>query len=232
MGNILIKGSAAGGDGIYSGSILTIGTGPANIGNVTILGELVGRATTHGVISQGSLGAVTIKGALRGELTTTSVIISALGGIDAPTAALAGGIKSLAVGGNVINAQIRSGYNSGGSALNADASIGAVRVGGDWIASSIIAGATFGLNVGDADDAKIAEAVVDGIRSQIASIAIKGYVAGNSAVFADHFGFVAERIGSLKVGTVIYPLVSGPSSTLDLAGYAVGATGDVRVREV
>jgi hypothetical protein len=81
---------------------------------------------------------------------------------------------------------------------------------------------------GDADDAPLSP-VDDGIVSRIVSIAIKGAALGTVGG-SDHYGFVAQQIGLLSVGGTAYPLKPGAGN--DLAGLAVGATGDVRVREV
>jgi hypothetical protein len=66
--------------------------------------------------------------------------------------------------------------------------------------------------------------------AKIASIMIKGAVLGTSANPADHFGLVAEELGKVKVDGASLPLSIGPRN--DLGGFAVGATDDVRAREV
>ena len=98
------------------------------------------------------------------------------------------------------------------SAVNGDAQIGAVTVGGDWVASNLVAGAmnaasgatggnfgergtnvNFGAMTGNAGSHHLAK---------IASITISGQVFGTPDSFSttDHFGFVAEQIGALKIG--------------------------------
>jgi hypothetical protein len=50
---------------------------------------------------------------------------------------------------------------------------------------------------------------------------------------ADHFGFVAESIGSLKIGDTTIPLLAGRSNDdLLLAADIDGLFGDVRLREI
>jgi hypothetical protein len=46
----------------------------------------------------------------------------------------------------------------------------------------------------------------------------------------DHYGFVAQEVGSLRVGRRSFHLTPGPAN--DLGGLAIGPTGDLRVREV
>lgn len=86
--------------------------------------------------------------------------------------------------------------------LNADASIGSITVGGDWIASSATAGtASTDGRFGNNDDA-----IVTGGRDQvnlhssIGTFTVKGQALGTSASTTDMFGVVAEEIGKAKVG--------------------------------
>jgi hypothetical protein len=86
---------------------------------------------------------------------------------------------------------------------------------------------------GDGNDVKITLDADDApnVVSKIASILIKGTARGTIGG-SDHFGFVAQQIGSFRIGVAAFPLVSGPASALDIAGYPVGITGDLRLREV
>lgn len=221
IGNVAILGSTISGAGNTSGSVLTFSGGP--IADVTITGAVIGSNTLSGILSDGTLGAVKIGGTMRGGRISAEGVANSAG--------LA--IKSITVGGSVKNALILGGYDQLGVATNPDASIGAVAVGGNWIASSIASGvAATDPFFGNGDDVKITEGVADLIVSRIASIVIGGYAIGTPSVSGDHFGFVAQRIGSLKVGTLPYPLVPGSSSAADIAGYTVGPTLDLRVREV
>ena len=110
---------------------------------------------------------------------------------------------------------ILAGADRTGVPTNPDAQIGVVAVVRDWIASNLIAGGS-ALPAGSA------------IVSQIASISIAGQALGTVAP-GDRFDFTAQRIGSFKIGTTIFPLTPGASN--DVAGLAVGATGDLRVGE-
>ena len=118
-------------------------------------------------------------------------------------------------------------------AVNADAQIGAVVV-GDWIASSIVAGvqddndAPRDAFFGDGDDRAITGGST-AIISKIASITIKGTARGTLGG-VDHFGFVAQQIGSFRIGAETFPLTLGAAN--DTAGRLAGITGDLRVREV
>jgi hypothetical protein len=67
------------------------------------------------------------------------------------------------------------------------------------------------------------------IVSKIASILIRGQALGTVGG-ADHFDFVAEQIGSFTIGGTSVKLTSGSSN--DTAGVPIGATIDLRVREV
>ena len=226
LGAVKIVGDAIGGAGDYSGSVYTFGNG--NIASVTIAGSLSGMNTLTGILSENQLGAVKISGEVRGA-SPGGVRISAEGGIDVTTATLASAIKSITVLGSVKNALFLGGYNETGAATNPDATIGAVKVGGNWIAPSLIAGATAGTDTsfGTADDGKITEAVPDALFSKIASVTIKGLAAGTVGG-TDGFGIVAEQVGAVKVGLRSYALAAGTDTT----GLPLGTTIDFRVREV
>ena len=104
--------------------------------------------------------------------------------------------------------------------LNADAQIGSVSVGGDWIASNLIAGINPGADsrYGTVDDIELlggqdfgSGPVKDNnaLTSKIASIVIKGGVFGTPGLTTDTFGFGAQEIGSFKLGSVMLPLKAG-----------------------
>src|SRR5262249_7104807 len=162
-----------------------------------------------------TLGPVLIKGSLLGN-STQPALITGLGqahpgnGIDLA-------ITSITVGGRVERALILAGYSardqlSGNVVpLDADAQIGSIPVGGDWIASSVAAGVVDGGNgFGNSGDAKFSEPGGDDptIVSRIRSISIGGAVLGTAAS-GDHFGFVAEQIGSFTLGGEVIPLTTG-----------------------
>jgi len=124
-------------------------------------------------------------------------------------------------------ARILAGFNEFLAPANADASIGKTKVGGDWRASSLVAGAQDtgnpGFGLGDTLQPGGSPTVI----ARIASIAIKGDVTG-SLVTGDHFGFVAEQIDSVKIGGRSTKLTDDASNDNVLISF----TDDVRVLEV
>jgi hypothetical protein len=129
-----------------------------------------------------------------------------------------GDVGSIAITGDVV-----------GSTLRSAAKIGAVTVLGNWVGSNLAAGVIAGADAlfGTDDDALISPA--NPLVARIASIVIKGSVAGTAAA-GDHFGFVAEEIGAFRAAGAKLALTRGPEN--DVAGALVGSTGDLRVREV
>jgi hypothetical protein len=135
------------------------------------------------------------------------------------------------VGGDFDHALILGGYAADNVPANGHAQIGAISIGGDWIASSITAGLLPNSGkfiFGNGDDAFI-NAGPANVIAYIASITIKGRAMGSFET-GDRFGIVAEHIGSVKIGGVKVPLDPGIAS--DLAGFAIGPTPDFFVREV
>jgi len=113
------------------------------------------------------------------------------------------------------------------TARHADAAIGIVSVGANWVASDLVAGAqdkgATGFGVGDTSQT----VNNTGLIARIASIAIKGVVQGTVAG-GDHFGFVAEQIGKLSVGGKAIALTTGPGNDDVL----IPSSLDVRLLEV
>jgi hypothetical protein len=179
------------------------------------------------------IGPMIIKGSLIGN-TTTSVLITARGQ-STPGLTTDVAIKSLTVGGRAERADILAGYNTADipAGVNADAQIGAVTI-GNWIASNLVAGVQDDDDparddfFGEGDDQAIAGGSPN-IISRISRILITGTVLGTIGV-ADSFGFVAQHIGSFKIGATSFPLSTGIAN--DLTALLVGPIGDVSVREV
>ncbi len=246
LGPVKIGGNIQGGSvstATASGFAGSIQAG--SLTSLTVGGSIIAGTETGGgsldnsgaVRVSGPIGAIVVKGSLVGN-ATQRVLITALGQ-PTSTATSDVAIKSLTVVGRVESADILAGYNNNStpSGVNADAQIGAVVV-GDWIASSLVAGAqddaTVGFDsfFGDADDVKITDPNdAPNVVSKIASIRIKGTARGTIGG-SDHYGFVAQQIGSFKIGVATFRLVAGAASTLDITGYAIGITGDLRLREV
>jgi hypothetical protein len=188
------------------------------------------------ILSQHEIGSVTIKGDLRGTVGSggdvTAVAIVALNQVAGLTTDLA--IGKVTIGGTVERANIFAGTGPASFAggTNGNASIGAVQVGGDWIASSLVAGVkdTNGDGFGNADDAVVdvpAGAGADATVAKIASIRIGGSVAG-TALGTDHFGFVAQHIGSFQAAGFTAPLLT----TTPNQDLAIPSASNIRILEV
>jgi hypothetical protein len=68
----------------------------------------------------------------------------------------------------------------------------------------------------------------DAIIARIASIAIKGLVAGTDTMSTTHFGFTAQQIGAFKSLGFNATLTIGTDSPINISPI----TGDVTIREV
>jgi hypothetical protein len=202
-----------------AGSVIGDIWATARLGSVLIGGDLRGDAGNTILRAGLTLGTVKIGGDLDGAR-----ILAA--GMPSPSkASQALAIKNVSIRGDVIDSRILAGHTIGGPS-NAQVQIGLVKVGGNWIRSDAAAGAKTGadLDFGTADDAVIAAG--GAIRSRIASIVIGGQAYGTFGG-TDGFGFVAQHIGSLRVGTVAYPL-----SKTAMDNVLVGGTNDLRAREI
>jgi hypothetical protein len=201
-----------------------------SVRSVAINGSFVESALRVGAI----LGPTSIRGDLVGESVANPSVVSALGRLTAPVNGADIAIQSVSVAGRVEFVQIQAGYDTTGYGLNADASIGAVTVGTDWIASILVAGTAAGTDgfFGTADDVKITGIGTHDtlkIFSQIASVTIKGQAYGTVAA-TDAFGIVAEQINKARIGTRKFPFVRGPRSASDFfyaASTGPGATGEL-----
>jgi hypothetical protein len=244
IGSLVIKGGIFGGDsssgGITDGSayieaerLLAV-----TVNGSVFAGSDAGTLSNSGAIrALRDIGTLTVKGSLEGT-DTHPVIISAVGQVT-PTATVDLAMRSVTVLGRVFQAEILAGYGPDttssvfGQALNADAQIGTLKTGGDWIASDLIAGLATGGDgfFGDAADTKINIAGVTGGRdtaaiSRIASIVIGGRVLGDGTVSGIRHGFGAQFVGSMKVGgTVAIPLFAGAGTdTFPGGAYPLGQT--------
>ncbi len=193
------------------------------------------------------IGFLFVGGSLIGNGDTgngaSPVVISARGQLT-PSATSDLAIGPITVGGRVEFANILAGYNTSLSAVNRDAGISLVNVGGDWAASNLVAGVmnlgADGLaggsgvnadntNFGDGFDTPIPGGTVP-IIAKIAGIKIGGQVFGTPSTVSatDHFGFVAEYIVSLQIGGIFSTLT--PLALND--NLSVGPTSDMRAHEV
>lgn len=146
-----------------------------------------------------------------------------------------GRIGRVRIGGSTVSGTDKSSGSLGRNAtirvaaVNGDAQIGAVVLGGDGIATNLVAGVTNGgAGFGDGSDAAIAGGSAD-IVSRIGTIAIRGLVYGTpDASGTDHFGFVAQQIGSFNARGVVINFTAESNAGRGLAP----TNGDVTIFEV
>ena len=213
--------------------------------SVYSLGQFVGDGI-HGEpltsFITGKLGALTVKtdasrvtiaaqtiGAIK-ALNLDDVHIFAAGVVNPAKVANSVAIKSITITGSVRNSQILAGYDASGTAINANAQIGAVKVFGQWVASDLASGVRTGTDgiFGTDDDRLILS--LNAIVSKIVSITIAGAAFGTNGNLSDGFGFAAEEIGRVSIGKAKLPLAKGPRN--DLSPLLTGLTGDLRICEV
>ncbi len=230
-------GNAVGIDVENAGSVLADRIVTLTLGGSLIAGtnDFFGSIRNGGAIRVANdIGVATIKGSILGN-DTNRALITARGQLT-PTGTADVAINKLTVQGRVENALIHAGINANDSPTgrNADAQIGIVTVGGNWIASSLVAGALAGVDgqFGTSDDVIISGSGAKDVAtvfSKITSVTIGGQALG-SLSGGDHFGFVAQNIGSFKVkaGTTTFPLLAGNSND----DFLVGLLGDLRVNEI
>jgi hypothetical protein len=232
----LVGGSVTGTDSAsFSGSISVGRVDALTIGGSVYAGTNTGSGTLNysgSILVRDDLGSLKVKGSIVGNATNEVLIVA-----NGQKGLLLGGgatdlaIGKLNVGKNVEFARVLAGYGFSASSptgLNGDASIGTVRVGGDWIASDLVAG----IKQGNADGFGTASDTVipgsaEGLIASIAKVQIAGQVLGSPAK-NDSYGFVAEQIGSFSAGGRSLALTSGKNEPVSLAS----TTNDVIVREV
>ena len=199
-----LDGSAG---GVFAGLIRAGG----NIGAVTVKGRVIGGADFSGIIAGGKLGLVTLGADLISNDPAKPVTISALGKLGATTAADAIAIAGLNVKTNLVNARILAGYTASLGAANADASIGAVTVGGNWTTSSLVAGVADSTGDGFGRNDTLIGGGNPNLIATIASITVKlGFTADPGPA---HYGITAQRIVKAKF---LLPVTLSP-----LAGDAI-----------
>lgn len=215
------------------------------IASLIVGGSIKAGTTSGGALSDSGTVRATedILSMTVGNLTgssTNKVIISAegfLGQASDLTTNVA--IQNLTVTGSVSKAEILAGYglmdssnpDARGVAVNADAQIGNVVVGGNWDASSLVAGVIAGGDglFGTADDALISGDSAynnPSVYSKISSIIVKGSASGSSSA---NFGIDAEYIVSAKINGVSVPLKAGKQNDSLLS---LGSGGHFHLNEV
>ena len=249
IGSVKIGGDLVGGSVSGNASLARSGAifSQARIGSVFIGGSVfAGKDDSTGTLhesgsisAQLDIGSVTVAGDLIGKLGSMGLTFATIAAVgeQTPTATRNLAIGKITIGGRVDFADILAGYDTALAAepepTNGDAQIGAVKVGGDWRASNLVAGAmnTASGNIffGDANDAPIA-GVSATILSKIASITIGGQVFGTSTAPLGSHGFVAEQIGAFKVGGTSILLL--PTAHNDNRPLAIATTNDVTIHEV
>lgn len=216
IGSLSIGQDLKGGTGDLSGAIRAGAIKTLVIGGSVYSGSgsMSGSINAYGVV-----GAVIVKGSVVG--TASQPVQLNAEGVIGQTITVA--LGALTIGGSVSFLQVLGGSPGlGGAVDNAVAEIGPVRVGGDWIASSIAAGVDPGQDhqVGTADDYLTTSGAVPMHFAAIASIRIGGQV-GGTVPGGDHFAFEAQRIGALSIGQARFV----PAGAL-----ALGLSGDFSVR--
>jgi hypothetical protein len=217
LGTVFVGGSLIGGTADGAGSIRAVSN---PIQNVTIGGSITSEIDQDfdrdaSIIAGTAIGSIRIFGDISARVTNP-VVIAAVGQAGPPAAGFDWAIGSLEVGGSVKHARILAGYDfsthvnsdSVEPGVNADASIGTITVGGNWIASTVLAGVGAGSDGydGTRDDAELRGAQVRDnpqIFSEIAAIVIRGQANG-SAREGDTFGIVAEQLGAAQIGQTIF----------------------------
>ncbi len=217
LGKTKISGSIIGGSSAAAGASSIIRSGFITAGNIRsiVIGENIEAGKNFGstligsggIYTSGKLGSLVVKGDVLGNVQdgkTTPVILSAIGGIGKAT-----------FHGDVAFAELLAGYaapsdaaNPRGTFASETATIGAVKVLGDFRSSSIVAGAVAGAdgNFGTADDQGRRD---DSIITRIASVILKSVSLDPASSPTASYGIVAEQVGSVKVSGVPVVLLPG-----------------------
>lgn len=244
IGLIKITGDVLPGTGTFCGAIYTTPGSTASIKAVTIGGTLYGfstltlTATTtqqviNGIYADSLLGPVKV-GATSGTSPTNPAQIIAHGLASPSVVANALAISSVTVARSAYATTILAGYSSLGIAENPDVQIGTIKIGLNFVGSSIAAGIAYGpTGFGDPASARATPGTgfsdKANIPSKIAAITIGGTISGNpfySATFTT--GIVAQQIGKLTLGTT--PIELATTSIRDVL--ALGSTTGFFVREI
>lgn len=198
LSSLQVGGSVEGAGSSLSGTVLSA----TALGAVIVQGDFA--AGAH-LVSGGSLGSVKIRGEVAGLGDDAPALIQA-----------AGSIAGVTVGGSVTHARIAAGYDTTGLPVNPDASVGAVKVADNWIASTLVAGLSPGADgaFGTGDDtlAVPVSPYLDqpDLVARIAAIRIGGRLGGSPSDPSAKSGFFAQEIGKFTLGTV--PLVLNPAA--------------------
>ncbi len=245
LDSLTVKGDLQGGGGANSGYVYS----KLDLKNLSIGGSITGGsvADSGAVYSAADIVKMSVKGgvssgagAFSGSIQSGKNLVSlTIGGDVVGTAGtnveILGqqSIASLTVGGKLSFAQVLAGYtaatdNTTLTEFSADGTIGTVKIGKDFEASSIVAGASAGIDglFGNGDDKLIG--MPTSTISRIASVIIGGKVLG-TAIGTDHFGIIAANIDSVKIGGVLQALTPPLDAPIELLA---ATTNDVTIREL
>lgn len=235
---ITLGGSILGGSKAGAGTLSRTGFITATaLGSVTVGGSVLAGAETGGgvLVDSGNIRATkTI-----GSLTVGGDILGRAGqviSISAKGAEIAGKPTDIAIGkitvkGRVERANILAGFTKTDIPVNPDAQIGTVTIGGDWIASNLVAGVHNNDGFfGDSNDFAIAINDDAAIRSRIAAVIIKGQVIGTpSSTDASTFAITAQQLGTVKVGGTVIPLLPGAGNDTFAAARSQPLSGSLGI---
>jgi len=203
-----IGGDVFAGHGALSGAI----TATNRIGSVSVFGSLFSVVATNF-----TLGAVSIGGDHFG-------LIAARGALNPATSAGALTIASVKIGGDLSGSILAGLDYVTDTWTNPDTIIGPISIGGDVSGARVSSGVAPGPNGSTADGDDFVPGGGNGtISSQIVSIIVRGQVGRSDN--GVHFGFTAQRIGKLQVGTTVFPLTAGTDR------FDIGLFGNVSLRE-
>jgi hypothetical protein len=223
---IKIAGHVIGGGGLSSGSIRPFGS-DATLKSLTVGGSIFGgRGDNAGIVRATRIGTMLVKGSVLG-LDFNPTFIGAYGVAVPASQAEALAIGTLTVLGEVRHTTIAAGIERDSDPVTADAAIGSIKIGRDFVASNIVAGIHPDNEwFGDSDDEfATPNGGSPAIVAKIASITIGGQMMGSGGGQADRFGILAEQIGVFSVAKFKLPLTTNKDDFL------VASTRDVRVRE-
>jgi hypothetical protein len=201
--------------------------------------KLRGSIFSDGSTSQGDvIGTVfddlQINGGITGSASSPAWML-----VSGKTGALGYALTRLKIYGGVTDANILGGYapEVPGSVtpvqvVNAGARIDSVGVGGDWVASNLVAGVQAGSDgeFGTADDFT---SNTSAVFSEIARVVIAGEAIGSTNP-SDHFGIVAQEVASVNVADFGFRLTAGPGNDTNVANpeLNIGSTGNFTIHEV
>jgi len=212
IGTVFIRGDFAGiADVDAEGQSASIDAG-GRITSVNIRGSAISPTNQDSSTYTGSeihadkdIGTVTIAGDVRAGRGLELFFISA-GGQPVPTSGKDLAIKSINIGGTALGLHIAGGLTDAAAALdpfqsqgNADAQIGLVKVGGDFIRSNIVSGVRTGFATVATGDDSVYVGGTGVTKSMIRQIVIGGAVEGEGGAVNESFGFTAEKIGSVTL---------------------------------